>query len=93
MYFESGRKRKRELLSKKSFPSYYKLSLARDDINRVKFEDLPIYSFDMLANATDNFHLSSKLGQGGFGSVYKVMFVCLIERFVIFFFRKEIEVI
>ncbi|KAH0698237.1 hypothetical protein KY289_015719 [Solanum tuberosum] len=66
-----GRKRKRELLSKKSFPSYYKLSLARDDIYRVKFEDLTIYNFDMLANATDNFHLSSKLGQGGFGPVYK----------------------
>ncbi|PHT29960.1 G-type lectin S-receptor-like serine/threonine-protein kinase [Capsicum baccatum] len=36
-----------------------------------EFEDLPLYNFDMLANATDNFHQSSKLGQGGFGPVYK----------------------
>ncbi|KAJ8549667.1 hypothetical protein K7X08_033374 [Anisodus acutangulus] len=66
-----GRKRKSELLSSKSLSSYYKLSLAKDDIDRVKFEDLPLYNFDMLANATDGFHLSSKLGQGGFGPVYK----------------------
>ncbi|MCD9642917.1 hypothetical protein HAX54_029966 [Datura stramonium] len=66
-----GRKRKSELLSSKSLPSYYKLSLGRDDNNQVKFEDLPLYNFDMLANATDNFHQSSKLGQGGFGPVYK----------------------
>ncbi|KAF3666770.1 G-type lectin S-receptor-like serine/threonine-protein kinase [Capsicum annuum] len=66
-----GRKRKSDFLSSELFPSYYKLKLARDDINQVKFEDLPLYNFDMLANATDNFHQSSKLGQGGFGPVYK----------------------
>ncbi|PHT90644.1 G-type lectin S-receptor-like serine/threonine-protein kinase [Capsicum annuum] len=43
----------------------------KNDFLASEFEDLPLYNFDMLANATDNFHQSSKLGQGGFGPVYK----------------------
>ncbi|KAL3820637.1 hypothetical protein ACJIZ3_006542 [Penstemon smallii] len=36
-----------------------------------KFEELPLFKFEILSNATDNFNLINKLGQGGFGSVYK----------------------
>ncbi|GFQ03742.1 g-type lectin s-receptor-like serine/threonine-protein kinase at1g11330 [Phtheirospermum japonicum] len=33
--------------------------------------ELPLYSFEMLEIATNNFDLSNKLGMGGFGPVYK----------------------
>ncbi|XP_016447527.2 G-type lectin S-receptor-like serine/threonine-protein kinase At1g11300 [Nicotiana tabacum] len=66
-----ARKKKSELLLRESLPNFYKESMVTDDINQAKFEELPLYNFDMLANATDNFHLSSKLGHGGFGTVYK----------------------
>lgn len=44
----------------------------RSDMDSVKIEELPLYSFEMLATATNNFDLSNKLGMGGFGPVYKV---------------------
>ncbi|KAL3523369.1 hypothetical protein ACH5RR_016203, partial [Cinchona calisaya] len=34
-------------------------------------EELHLYSYESLANATGNFHSGSMLGKGGFGSVYK----------------------
>lgn len=43
-----------------------------DNLEQSKLEDLPLYSYETLANATDNFHLKNKLGTGGFGSVFKV---------------------
>jgi len=30
----------------------------------------PKFSYEELANATDNFNLANKIGQGGFGEVY-----------------------
>ncbi|PWA45984.1 concanavalin A-like lectin/glucanase domain, Serine/threonine-protein kinase pim-1/2/3 [Artemisia annua] len=33
--------------------------------------DLPLFSFSTIANATANFSPDNKLGEGGFGSVYK----------------------
>lgn len=35
-------------------------------------EELQVFSLDMLANAISQFHEDNKLGQGGFGPVYKV---------------------
>jgi hypothetical protein len=34
--------------------------------------DLPLFTFDCLAVATNNFGISNKLGKGGFGLVFKV---------------------
>ncbi|XP_059660344.1 G-type lectin S-receptor-like serine/threonine-protein kinase At1g11330 isoform X2 [Cornus florida] len=42
-----------------------------DNPNQIKLEDLPLFSFEELAIATDNFDVANKLGQGGFGPVYK----------------------
>ncbi|PHU26548.1 G-type lectin S-receptor-like serine/threonine-protein kinase [Capsicum chinense] len=66
-----GRNRKSELLLRETLPNYYKENMVTEEINQAKFEELLVYNFDILANATEDFHLSSKLGQGGFGPVYK----------------------
>lgn len=39
-----------------------------------KLEELPLFKFEKLANATNNFHFGNMLGKGGFGPVYKVIF-------------------
>lgn len=51
------------------------LKLTREDDmieNGIKLEDLPLYDFEQLVIATNNFDINNKLGQGGFGPVYKV---------------------
>lgn len=35
--------------------------------------DLPIFDFPMIVKATSNFCSRNKLGEGGFGPVYKVI--------------------
>lgn len=42
-------------------------------VNQPRLEELPLFEFQVLATATDNFALTNKLGQGGFGLVYKVI--------------------
>lgn len=37
--------------------------------------ELPLFSLSTLVTATDNFAFNRKLGEGGFGSVYKVKFL------------------
>ena len=53
-------------------------NLLGDNLNQVKVQELPLFNLEKLASATNNFHLSNKLGQGGFGPVYRVM-VALLE--------------
>jgi serine/threonine protein kinase len=36
-----------------------------------RLEELPLYNFEILKAATDNFDVVNKLGEGGFGPVYK----------------------
>ncbi|KAK9697030.1 hypothetical protein RND81_08G010400 [Saponaria officinalis] len=40
-------------------------------VNHSGFSDLPMFNFDSLKIATNNFFEGNKLGQGGFGPVYK----------------------
>lgn len=35
--------------------------------------ELPVLDFSTIANATNNFSSNNKLGEGGFGHVFKVM--------------------
>lgn len=43
------------------------------DTKQVSAPDLPCFNFNAIATATDNFSEQNKLGQGGFGPVYKVI--------------------
>lgn len=40
--------------------------------DQIDTPDLPIFSFNSVASATGDFAEENKLGQGGFGTVYKV---------------------
>lgn len=44
--------------------------------------EVPFFSFESILMATDNFSEQNKLGQGGFGPVYKVF---MQYHFVIYF--------
>lgn len=43
--------------------------------SEVKLKELHVFQLQMLSNATGNFDSVNKLGQGGFGLVYKVYFI------------------
>lgn len=45
---------------------------SQDASNRVNLEDIPLFKFDELMNATNSFSEANKLGKGGFGTVYMV---------------------
>jgi len=50
------------------------LSSNREQSGESNMDDLelPLFDFDTITMATNNFSEENKLGQGGFGSVYKV---------------------
>lgn len=49
-------------------------SLSKDYTGGVKNKDveLPFFSFSQICKLTNNFSIDNKLGEGGFGPVYKV---------------------
>ncbi|KAM7525168.1 hypothetical protein LguiA_015070 [Lonicera macranthoides] len=68
-YSELGTKQESEVLFKRGefYQDYSNESMPR----QVKLEELPLFTFSNLAIVTENFHSTKKLGQGGFGPVYK----------------------
>ncbi|RVW13845.1 G-type lectin S-receptor-like serine/threonine-protein kinase [Vitis vinifera] len=75
---ESAKKETREemlsLCRGDIYPNFSDSELLGDDVNQVKLEELPLLDFEKLVSATNNFHEANKLGQGGFGSVYRGKF-------------------
>lgn len=49
--------------------------------NQLSGQELPFYSFNAISVATNNFSEENKLGQGGFGPVYKVKILLLSLNF------------
>ncbi|KAK6122839.1 hypothetical protein DH2020_043420 [Rehmannia glutinosa] len=52
-------------------PGFSKETLLKYNSDNLKFEDLTLFRFEMLSKATQNFDSIHKLGQGGFGPVYR----------------------
>lgn len=55
--------------------SYTRRTYLRKNYNseeRTQDMDLPMYDLSIIGHATNNFSSSNKLGEGGFGPVYKV---------------------
>lgn len=46
----------------------------QDALGKYNLEELPLFNFETLESATDQFSNANKLGRGGFGIVYKVNF-------------------
>lgn len=54
-----------------TFPSDSTSIMLEDESGKVNIEELPLFTFEALANATDQFNDNNLLGKGGFGPVYK----------------------
>lgn len=49
-----------------------------------KTQDLKLFNYTLLLSASNDFSIENKLGQGGFGAVYKVIWnhwVCIMYKF------------
>ena len=69
------------MLNREAHNKFSSEDMLGDNLNQLKVQELPLFDFVKLASATNNLHESNKLGQGGFGPVYRVM-VALIEFLV-----------
>ena len=63
---------------------YSEESTLKHDEHGVKLEELSTFRFMILSNATENFNRAKKLGQGGFGLVYKV-FLLLFQDLLTYY--------
>ncbi|KAI3680613.1 hypothetical protein L6452_35386 [Arctium lappa] len=67
--YKKGRKRKLNLL--KSENAIVPRDTLQEEVLRQESHELPIYEFKQIIASTDNFSYRNKLGEGGFGAVYK----------------------
>ncbi|CAH9096001.1 unnamed protein product [Cuscuta epithymum] len=52
-------------------PLFSSSSRGQDGLERIAEQEQKQFQFETLVSATNNFHLSNKLGEGGFGPVFK----------------------
>jgi hypothetical protein len=50
--------------------------------------ELPLFSYESVSAATDNFSAANKLGEGGFGPVYKVRHLIFLMNVLFALLRK-----
>ncbi|KEH22720.1 G-type lectin S-receptor-like Serine/Threonine-kinase [Medicago truncatula] len=67
----SSRKKSNKASNKGGSPEDYASDNVIGEMSQIKLQELLKFDFEKLATATNNFHFSNKLGQGGFGPVYK----------------------
>ena len=48
---------------------------------REKNAELPLFSYESVSAATNNFLVVNKLGEGGYGPVYKVRYIFMVNLF------------
>ena len=53
-----------------------------------KDAELPLFSYESVSAATDNFSAANKLGEGGFGPVYKVQHLLFLINVPFALLRK-----
>ena len=68
-YFSDPHERSQDFLLNEVVISNKKEYLGENEPDEL---ELPLFDFDTIATATDNFSNENKLGQGGFGCVYMV---------------------
>ncbi|KAL0300777.1 UNVERIFIED_CONTAM: G-type lectin S-receptor-like serine/threonine-protein kinase [Sesamum radiatum] len=56
---------------KQTFSSDSTAIVLKDESEKVNLEELPLFTFETLSNATNQFDEENMLGKGGFGPVYK----------------------
>lgn len=73
---ETDRRRKNPLISEMTNLTRFEGSPSVEDCDdgARRNRDVPLFDLSTIASATNNFSFLNKLGQGGFGSVYKVNF-------------------
>jgi hypothetical protein len=67
----TGKRRSKHAPTVASSSTYFEESRELDENTRNS--DLPFFDLRVIVAATDNFSVANKLGEGGFGSVYKVL--------------------
>jgi hypothetical protein len=72
-FIKSARKKSNKASNKGRSPEDYASDNVIGEMSQIKLQELLKFDFEKLATATNNFDLSNKLGQGGFGPVYKVL--------------------
>ncbi|KAG6394003.1 hypothetical protein SASPL_144579 [Salvia splendens] len=63
---------KKVFQAEQTFPSDSTAIVLKQESEVDSIEELPLFSFETVANATDQFNEDNLLGKGGFGPVYKV---------------------
>ena len=71
----------RELGDNASLPTIFGNRKTQANKDQTMKRDLKIFDFQTIAAATDNFSPGNRLGQGGFGPVYKVLFLFVVLIF------------
>lgn len=60
-------------VSPRDLKTYFPMRISAKGEDQSNEHELPIFSFASIALSTNNFSDSNKLGEGGFGPVYKVV--------------------
>lgn len=55
------------------FFNYDLLDEQGDEMEKIAAQEQKVFAFETLVSATKDFHPDNKLGQGGFGPVFKVI--------------------